>query len=107
MAVQELNDNTFKDAVGQEDKMIIKFYADWCGSCRLISPKFKRLSEDERFKGVHFFEVDAEKNPEARKWAGVKDLPFFVTIQSGEVKAADTMAKEDKIVELLNNVSNQ
>ena len=105
MAVKQLNDNNFKEAVANNDRLIIKFQADWCGSCRLISPKFKRLSNDERFDEVKFYEIDAERNPEARKWARVSALPFFVTVKNGDIEAADSIAKEEAILELLENVS--
>ena len=101
MAVETLNDIGFKQEIETGENVIVKYYADWCGSCRLISPKFKRLSEDERFAGIKFVEIDAEKNPEARKWAGVKNLPFFATVKNGEIQFADCVGKEEKLVEIL------
>ena len=71
---------SFADQIKDNPKTLVKYYADWCGSCKLISPKFKRLSNDERFGDINFIEVNAEQNEAARKMAGVDHLPFFKTI---------------------------
>ncbi|MEO9870978.1 MAG: thioredoxin domain-containing protein, partial [Ekhidna sp.] len=49
MAVELKTDDDFLTTINNNDKVIVKYYADWCGSCRLFGPKFKRLSEDDRF----------------------------------------------------------
>lgn len=105
MSVETLDDTAFKTTVENGETVVVKYFADWCGACRLISPKFKRLSEDERFTGIKFVEINAEKNPAARKWAGVKNLPFFATIKNGEIQFADCVAKEDKLVEILTQLN--
>ena len=105
MAVETLNDTEFKQEIESGDTVIVKYFADWCGACRLISPKFKRLSEDERFTGIKFVEINAEKNPEARKWAGVKNLHFFATVKNREIQFADCVAKEEKLVEILTQIA--
>ncbi|MGK7390238.1 MAG: thioredoxin family protein [Candidatus Cyclobacteriaceae bacterium M2_1C_046] len=106
MAVEVLDDSTFKDALKNSEKTIVKYYAGWCGSCRLFSPKFKRLSNDERFTNVRFIDIDAEKNPEARKLAGVSNLPFFATFKGDELVESSPTSKEDKVVEMLENLKN-
>lgn len=104
MSVQNATD-TFKDEIGNSPKTIVKYYADWCGSCKLISPKFRRLSEDERFEGIHFIEVNAEQNEEARKAAGVDNLPFFAVFKDGELVEGTATSKEDGILKLLEKLN--
>ncbi|BDD09544.1 thiol reductase thioredoxin [Fulvitalea axinellae] len=104
MAVITITDADFKETIEGNDKVIVKFFAGWCGSCRLLKPKFKRLSEDERFQGVVFAEVDAEKNPEARRAVGVTNLPFIATFNSGKTIAAEATSKEERLVELLGEI---
>jgi thioredoxin 1 len=77
MAVTLHTDSDFAQAIQANEKVIVKYFADWCGSCKLFAPKYKRLSNDERFAGIAFLEVNAEVSPEARKLAGVDNLPFF------------------------------
>jgi thiol-disulfide isomerase/thioredoxin len=104
MAVELKTDEDFNKAVAGNDKVVVKYFADWCGSCRLFAPKFRRLSEDDRFSGVTFLDVNAEKSPEARKLAGVTNLPFFATFKNGQLVKGVPTSKEESVVELINEL---
>jgi len=67
----------------------------------LISPKYRRLSEDERFKDIVFLDVNAEENEAARKIANVDNLPFFAVFQNGQFITGKAASKEDAIVNML------
>lgn len=105
MAVDVLNDDNFKSTLADNEKTIVKYFAGWCGSCRLFAPKFKRLSNDERFTDVNFVDVDAEKNPEARKLAGVTNLPYFAVFKGDQLVKGVATSKEDAVVELIGELS--
>ena len=104
MAVELKTDEDFRQALNDNDKVVVKYYADWCGSCRLFSPKFKRLSENDDFVDVKFLDVNAEKSPEARKLAGVTNLPFFATFKKGELLSGIPTSKEEAVVEMINDL---
>ena len=101
MAVQVANDADFQEILGQNENVIVKYYADWCGSCKLFAPKFRRMSENEANAGVLFLDVNAETSPEARKVAGVDTLPFFAVFKNGALLEAVSTSKEEKVAELL------
>ena len=104
MAVIEATDNIFDTQLQENNLTIVKYFAGWCGACKLFAPKFKRLSNDERFTNITFLEVNAEENEEARKKAGVDNLPFFATFKNGELLEGTPTSKEEKVVELLTNL---
>lgn len=101
MAVKVVTDQNFEDILNSGDTNVVKYFADWCGSCRLIGPKFIKLSDQAEFSGVLFSEINAENNPEARKFAGVTNLPFFAIIKNGQLIEADFTAKIDSVAELI------
>lgn len=105
MAVQVLTDQEFQPVLSQNNKVIVKYFADWCGSCKLFAPKYRRLSEDERFADVAFLDVNAELNPEARRMANVDNLPFFAVFKNGELVEGMATAKEENVVHLLEKLS--
>lgn len=101
MAVIVSTDNDFNQHISNNEKVIVKYYADWCGTCKLFAPKFRRLSDDERFKGIVFLDVNAEENENARKLAGVDNLPFFATFKNGQLVDASATSKEEAVVAML------
>lgn len=105
MAVILATDQDFQSILENNKKVAVKYYADWCGSCKLIAPKYRRLSDDERFNGTTFIEVNAELNENARKSAGVDNLPFFAVYKNGSLVEGSATSKEDVIVEMLNKIN--
>ncbi len=105
MAVTIADDSNFKQELADNQKVVVKYFAGWCGSCRLFAPKYKRLSNDERFEGVTFLDVNAEQSPEARKAGEVKNLPTFAIFQNGELVESLASNKEDQVVALINRLN--
>lgn len=105
MAVELVTDDNFDQVISNNEKVVVKYYADWCGSCKLFSPKYKRLSNDERFAGISFLDVNAEKNPVSRKVAGVSNLPHFAIFKNGKLVDSLCASKEEAIVELLEKLN--
>lgn len=102
MSLIEATDADFNSLIAKHDKVVVKYFADWCGTCRLFAPKYKRLSGDERFQGVIFLDVNAEESPEARKLGGVDNLPFFATFKNGAKVEGKATAREETIVDMIN-----
>jgi len=105
MPVLQSTDASFEEQVTTHPKVAVKYYADWCGSCKLFAPKYKRLALDERFTGITFLDVNAEQNPQARRAAGVTNLPFFAVFKDGQLVQAVATSKEDALVELLGKLN--
>lgn len=104
MAVIVATDNDFNEVLNTNKKVVVKYFADWCGNCRLFSPKFKRMSDDEAFANVTFVDVNAETSPEARKLANVSNLPFFAVFQDGQLVDSVAASKEEAIRELIHKL---
>lgn len=105
MAIQIATDADFSAIIENNPKVVVKYYADWCGACKLFAPKFRRLSEDERFSDVVFLDVNAEENEKARQMAGVNNLPFMATFKDGKLLEGRPTSKEEKVVEMIQALS--
>lgn len=105
MALEVSTDNNFKEKLESNEKVVVKYYADWCGSCKLFAPKFKRLANSENFDNILFLDINAENNPEARKLAGVTNLPFFAIFRNGALVETVASSKEDAVVELIEKLN--
>ncbi|MEM0518671.1 thioredoxin family protein [Aequorivita flava] len=101
--VVELKDDSLQQLISEEKNVVVQFSAGWCGNCRVMKPKFKKLaSETESLK---FVLVDAEKYPESRKMANVDNLPTFATFKNGELVNQVQTNKFEILKDLVNEVA--
>ena len=101
---KELNEDILSEVIIDHDKVVVQFSAGWCGNCRVIKPKFKKLSEN--YKDVEFIIIDAEKNPNSRKLAKVDNLPTFAAFENGLLKRQIQTNKSDVLKSFLDEITN-
>ncbi len=95
------NDQDFQNHLTENSNVVVKYYADWCGSCKLFAPKFKRIASDEKYKDLVFIDINAEQNPLARKLGNVKSLPTFAIFKNGQLLDSVCTTKEEGFLELI------
>ncbi|CAL2075961.1 thioredoxin family protein [Tenacibaculum sp. 190524A02b] len=100
--VQELNQDNLEQIVSDNGTVVVQYSAGWCGNCRIMKPKFKKLATEK--EGVAFVIADAEKYPESRKLANVDNLPTFATFVDGKFVNQVQTNKFDVLKELVNEV---
>lgn len=99
----ELKEDNLNELLQEHSNVIVQYSAGWCGNCRLMKPKFKRLSAEN--EDLTFIIVDAEKQPESRKLASVKNLPTFATFKSGTLLNQVQTTKEEQLKILINEIT--
>lgn len=101
--MHELDSDNLKEVLDKNEKVFVQFGAGWCGNCRLIKPKIKKLSEER--DSVVFYYVDAEKYPESRKLANVANLPAYATYAKGELVKEGFGTNMDTIKEMADEIA--
>ncbi|QYJ67946.1 thioredoxin family protein [Flavobacterium litorale] len=81
--LQELEKDNLSEIVNQEDTVVVQYSAGWCGNCRIMKPKFKKMAAAH--ENVTFVIADAENFPESRKLAKVDNLPTFAAFKNGNL----------------------
>ena len=99
----ELNEDTLQDVVSKNEKVVVQFSASWCGNCRIMKPKFKKLASEN--EGLTFVLVDAENSPESRKLANVSNLPTFATFVNGKLVNETQTNKQEVLADLVNEIA--
>ncbi len=102
--MEELTKDNLQEVLGQNEKALVMYGASWCGNCRLLKPKVKRMAADN--PGVKYIYVDAEKFPESRKMADVKNLPTFAIYKDGDIKGEVITSKEEAVKILNDEITN-
>ncbi|MEA4927882.1 MAG: thioredoxin [Candidatus Limiplasma sp.] len=84
MAVIKLTTANFeKEALQSAKPVLVDFYADWCGPCRMVSPLVDELSEEsDAFK---VGKVNVDESPELAARYGVKSIPTLLVLKDGKV----------------------
>lgn len=101
--VQELNEDNLKEIIDGNNKVIVQYSATWCGNCRIMKPKFKKLASE--MEDITFVIVDAEKFPESRKLADVSNLPTFATFVGGTKHGQTQTNKFEVLKDLVNEIA--
>ena len=103
--LQTATDNDFEALLKSNTKVVVKYYADWCGACKLFSPKFKRHANNEDNADVLFLDVNAEENEKARKLGGVDNLPYLATFKNGILLEGAATSKEEYLQKMIEDLS--
>ena len=99
----ELDTDTLQNVVSDNAKVMVQYSASWCGNCRIMKPKFKRMSTEN--DDITFVIIDAEKNPESRKLADVSNLPTFAAFVDGKLVNQVQTNKADKLADLVSEIA--
>ena len=100
--VQELSQDNLTEIVSNNKTVVVQYSAGWCGNCRIMKPKFKKLSSEN--EEMVFVIVDAEKFVESRKLADVSNLPTFATFVDGKFVNQAQTNKFDLLKDLVAEV---
>ena len=81
----ELNDSIFEEKVLKSDKpVLVDFWAEWCGPCRMVGPIIDELSKDFEGKAV-VGKIDVDANQEFAAKYGVRNIPTVLLFKDGEL----------------------
>ncbi len=84
MAIVMLNDDNFEtEVLKAEGTVLVDFYADWCGPCKMQSPIVDQLSEE--MTDVKFCKLNVDDAVETAREYGVMSIPTIMVVKNGEV----------------------
>jgi thiol-disulfide isomerase/thioredoxin len=101
--MQTLEQDNLQEIVANNPKVVVQYMASWCGNCRVMKPKFKKLASEN--EDTIFILADAEKFPESRKLATVDNLPTFATFKNGSFVNQAQTNKFENLKDLVDEVT--
>jgi len=95
MATTSVTDSSFAtDVLGASGPVLVDFWAEWCGPCRMIAPALEELSE-EFGERITIVKLNIDDNPEAPGRYGVRGIPTMILFKDGQ-PAATKIGAEPK-----------
>mgnify|MGYP005644004299 CR=1 FL=1 len=87
MSISHTTDKDFEEEVIQSNiPVLVDFWAEWCGPCKMIGPILEELSQELEDK-IKIVKVDVDQNGQTAVKYSIRSIPTLIIINAGEVKA--------------------
>ena len=85
-----ITDDSFNEVVSTNDLVLVDFWAEWCGPCKMLSPILDEISNE---RGLLVGKLNVDENPEKMEEYSVHSIPTMVLFKSGQPVKTITGAK--------------
>jgi thioredoxin 1 len=80
----EITDANFEEIIKSEQPILVDFWAEWCGPCKMIGPVVEELAGDYEGKAI-IGKVDVDSNPKVAQAFGIRSIPTLLFFKGGEI----------------------
>lgn len=94
----------FSEIINQDKPVLVDFFAEWCGPCKMMSPILKDVKDNLGDK-VSIIKIDVDKNQSLAAKYQVRGVPTLILYKSGkQVWRQSGMVQKNELVSIINNV---
>ena len=87
MAVAKVSDSSFDaDVLKSADPVLVDFWAEWCGPCRVIAPMLEEVATELQGK-LKIVKLNVDENPQTASKYGIMSIPTLMIFKNGEMAA--------------------
>ena len=91
--ITNLSDSTFDETIkGSGEPVIVDFWAEWCGPCKMIAPILEEIASEQQGK-LRVAKLNVDDNPDVARRFDVMSIPTLIVFQDGEAKKRMVGAK--------------
>ena len=84
MSAININENNFhSEVINSEKKVLLDFWAPWCGPCRMVVPIVEEIAEER--SDIKVVKINVDENPELASRFGIMSIPTLMVMEHGQV----------------------
>lgn len=92
----------FSELINQDKPVLVDFFAEWCGPCKMLAPILKQVKEDLG-DGISIIKIDVEKNQSMAAKYQVRGVPTMILFKNGkQVWRQSGLLQKDEIIRIIN-----
>jgi thioredoxin 1 len=80
----EITDANFEEITNTDKPVLVDFWAEWCGPCKMIGPVVEELANDYEGKAI-IAKVDVDSNPNTSAKFGIRSIPTLLVLKNGKI----------------------
>ena len=85
MNTLEITDETFKDVINTDKPVLVDFWAEWCGPCKMIGPVVEELAGDVQGQAI-VAKMNVDENSAVPASLGIRSIPTLMVFKNGEMR---------------------
>jgi len=97
MALQ-ITDESFKELIKEGKPVVVDFWAEWCGPCKMIGPVIEELAKEYENKAI-IGKINVDENSETVEEYGIRSIPTILFFKDGELKDKHIGAAKKNLLE--------
>ena len=107
MVVEKINKHNFENEIlNNKGMVLVDFYADWCGPCKMIAPNVSKVAEERT--DILVGKVNIDESPELAAQFGVMSIPTLIVFQNGkQVSKSVGYRTQSEILAMLSQIKNR
>jgi len=94
----EITDANFEEVIATNRPVLVDFWAEWCGPCKMIGPIVEELASEYEGKAV-IGKINVDQNPQVSAQYGIRSIPTLLILKDGEIVDKQIGASPKSVLE--------